>query len=75
MLDSKAVPKGLKDHKCKKGKNPNQPPIPYVPEVDEIQEMVQESCKQYVKIKLEDKTKFRIAFWMREQTRHSLTTS
>ena len=62
MLDSKAIPNGLKDHECKKGM-PNRPPIPYVPDMDKVQEIVQECCKQYFKIKLEDKTKFSIAIW------------
>ena len=62
MSDSKAIPKGLKDHECEKG-TPNRPPIPYVPETDEVQETVQECRKQYFKIKLEDKTEFSVAIW------------
>ena len=42
---------------------PNWPPIPYELEMDKVQEMVQECCKQYFKIKLEDKTEFSIAIW------------
>ena len=62
MWNGRAITKGLKYHKCKKGKL-KCPPIPYVPEMNEVQEMVQKSCKQFYNIKLEDKTGFSIAIW------------
>ena len=62
MSNTQSFPKDLKDQECKKG-NVARPPILYVLEMDEVQEMVQESCKNFYKIKLEDKTEFSITIW------------
>ena len=63
MSASKAVPKGLKNQKCKKGNHKKQPPIPYVPVVDEVQEAVNKGKEYSYKIKLPNKTEFSVPIW------------
>ncbi len=40
MSIAKAVPKGIKDHECKRFALQEPPPVPYVPEKNSVQEMV-----------------------------------
>jgi hypothetical protein len=63
MSTSKAIPEGLKNQECEKGKRKKRPPIPYVPVVDEVREAITKGKDFSYKIKLPDKTKFSIPIW------------
>ena len=61
MSLAKAVPEGLKDQECERGRG-KRPPIPYVPVVDPVQDAVN-TKERPMKIKLPDKTEISVAIW------------
>ena len=62
MSLSKAVPDGLKDQECERGRPRKRPPIPYVPTVDELQDSIVVQNRS-LKLKLSDTTELRVPIY------------
>jgi hypothetical protein len=64
MSLAKAVPKGIKDNKCKRFALQEHPPVPYVPEKDAIQETVSAlKSDQSLKTTIGEDAELRIPIW------------
>jgi hypothetical protein len=63
MSLGKAVPDGLKDHKCKKIALRKCPPIPYVPNKDSVHKTVSTFKENHIKTQISKEMELQVPIW------------